>query len=261
MLSTTNNYILGSGKVYFDQWDPTTLLPTGERYLGSTQGFEIGVTVQKIEHWNNESGLAEKDLEVVTRINRMLTLTVDNASDENFALFLMASNATITQTATPVVKEVITTGKMNQDRWYQIGASIPAGVQNISAVTVYKNDGTTVVVAGDYTLDLVNARIYIKTGAAGVANGDASIKVSYTPGASSYNETAANLTQSVTGSMRFVADNAVGVNRNVYLPKVILTPNGKIAFKGEQWVQLVLDGEILTKDSSTEAIYIDGRAA
>lgn len=65
------------------------------------------------------------------------------------------------------------------------------------------------------------------------------------------------------GLLQFVADNPEGVNRDIVLPSVTLSPNGDFAIKGDgtDWQTLELTLEVLKKNSATPAVIIDGRPA
>ena len=67
----------------------------------------------------------------------------------------------------------------------------------------------------------------------------------------------------VKGALRVIAENSEGTNRDYYLPSVTLAPNGDFVLKGDgtSWLTMKLDMEVLKKDDSTAAVYIDGRAA
>lgn len=69
--------------------------------------------------------------------------------------------------------------------------------------------------------------------------------------------------RSVTGSLRLIADNPKGTNRDFYFPKVTLTPTGTLSLKSAEsnYQEMQFEMEIGKRDDTTEAIYVDGRAA
>lgn len=254
----SNNYTLGKGRVFFDPYNSNGAT-TGERYLGNCPSVELTVDNETLEHFSSESGIQEKDDEVLLRVTRTTTITCDNLSEENLALFLIGGTATISQTATPVVDESITVKK---SRHYQLGVSSsnPSGVKGVSSVTVTGSGGTpTYVLDTDYSLDADLGRIYILPG--GSITDDSVILVDYTPTANSRTQVASQSLTAVEGALRFVADNPKGTNRDLYAPKVQLKPNGSFQFIGEEWMQVGFTIEFLKKDSTTAAAYIDGRPA
>ena len=88
------------------------------------------------------------------------------------------------------------------------------------------------------------------------------LKVDYVISSSSREQVISAGTQ-VKGALRVIAENSEGTNRDYYLPSVTLAPNGDFVLKGDgtNWLTMKLDMEVLKKDDSTAAVYIDGRAA
>ena len=69
-------------------------------------------------------------------------------------------------------------------------------------------------------------------------------------------------TAEVSGSLRVVADNASGTNRDWFMPKVTLTPSGDLPViqEGTDFTTMEFGVEAL-KSANREALYIDGRPA
>ena len=60
-----NNYVLGAGKVYFNQFkDEDPLNAMGLRYLGSTSEFNLTSETETLQHQNSEGGMRHVDMEV-----------------------------------------------------------------------------------------------------------------------------------------------------------------------------------------------------
>lgn len=253
-----NNYVLGKGKLFFDPWDSSNNT-TGERAFGNCPGFEISVNSTSLEHFSSESGIKQKDDEVLLEVTRSASITCDNITENNMALFIIGTASTPSQASGSVVDEVITVKK---DRYYQLGYSTsnPSGVRNVSSVVVTDNAGTTTYASGtDYTLDATLARIYIPT--TSTITDAQVIKVDYTKAAVSRNQVQSASLTATTGALRFVADNPKGTNRDLYAPKVNLKPNGSYKWIGDTWMEVAFNCEFLQKDTSTPALFIDGRAA
>lgn len=249
MTSLTNNYVLGKGKLYFDPFDANGVT-TGERYLGNTPQFEFGVESETLEHFSAESGIREKDDEILQSVTRKGTIECDNISMENMVLFAIGALASVAQNNSAVTAESL--GAVQQDRFYQTAS------RNIAAVVV-KVGATTKTITTDYTVDLVLGRIYIVSGG-GIANNDV-VTVDYTKTAMSREQLASASLASLQGALRFIADNPKGTNRDLYAPKVNLKPSGTLQFKGDDWMKMSFEVEFLKKDVSTAAVFIDGRAA
>ncbi|MDT3707480.1 MAG: hypothetical protein ROZ09_11680 [Thiobacillus sp.] len=246
-----SNYTIPKGKIYFNDG-------TGEEYLGNTPGAELSVETNSLDHYSAESGIREKDDTALVEINRKLAITADDITVRNWSRFIIGNASTLTQASGAVVAESL--GAVKQGRYYQIGASAgnPSGVRGISAVTV-KVAAVAKTENVDYTVDLILGRLYIIPGG-GIA--DASVvTVDYTKAANTRDQVISASAASVAGALRFVADNPKGANRDIFLPSVSLKPTGTAKLKGEQaeYMQLGFDVEILKKDLTTAAIYIDGR--
>lgn len=259
IIHVTNEYAIPRGRVYFDRFDAAGL-PTGEIALGNCPGFTFTADTEKAEHFSSETGLSEKDAALIVRVNRTGSLTCDNFSTDNLALFVSGSTETQTQSAGAVADEPHT---VTPGRIYQLGTSntAPAGVRNVSAVTVKSADGLTTYVLGtDYALDLDMGRLQIlATSTIPVAT---PIEVSYTTTAKSWTRVKSGATAEVSGSLRVVADNASGTNRDWFMPKVTLTPSGDLPViqEGTDFTTMEFGVEVL-KSANREALYIDGRPA
>lgn len=251
MALETKAYTLGKGEVYFDQG-------SGERYLGNTTEFNITVESENLDHFDSDNGVRTKDDSVVLEITRSGTLTTDNMSKENVALFFLADVSTVTQVATPVVGEAL--NDVVKGYYYQLGKTTgnPQGVRNVSAVAVKK--GVTVLVLNtDYTLDAALGRVRIlETSVTVLALDD--LTVDYTPAANTRERVATNNSASLTGSLRFIAKNPKGTQRDFYIPNVTLRPTGDFALKGDDWQSASFAVEI-GQTTGLSAIYIDGRPA
>lgn len=243
-------YTLGKGEVYFDKDGE------GERYIGNTTVFNITIESETLDHFDSDQGIRTKDDSVVLEVNRTGTITTDNISKENLALFLMADMLTITQTATPVVDEAI--NDVKQGRFYQLGKTTgnPQGVRGVTAVTVSVG-ATPAVLNTDYTLDAALGRIYIIEGSSVITEG-ADLDVDYTPVANTRNRIATNNNASLSGSLRFIAKNPKGDQNDWYMPQVTLRPEGDFALKGDEWIVMNFAVEI-GAPTGQSAIYVDGR--
>lgn len=104
----TDNYVLGKGVVYFDKYDFTNSVYTGERDLGNAPAFSFNLALEKLEHFSSRGGLKAKDKEVISQITPGLTFTLDEVNIENLALLTLATTEPITQTAGGVTAEAVT---------------------------------------------------------------------------------------------------------------------------------------------------------
>ena len=59
--------------------------------------------------------------------------------------------------------------------------------------------------------------------------------------------------------MAFVANNAAGYNDDYYWPYVKLSPDGDFSLKGDEWLNMTFNFEVLKRDSLVERQYITRR--
>jgi hypothetical protein len=255
----SQNYTLGRGRVYFDQYASGTFNTTGERYIGNTPEFALSVESEDLTHYSADEGLRVKDDSVVLEVNYAGTFITDEISSENLAFFFLGSAAAVTVTGGAADEETM---DVQKGLYYQLGVSdtSPSGVRKISDVVVSAATGgaTPYTVDEDYTVDLDLGRIYIVPG--GTIANDATIFVNYDIDASTREQVVTSGT-TVEGAIRFVSYNAKGTKRDYFLPYVKLSPSGDFALKGSDWQQISFNVEVLKKSDAVEALYIDGRAA
>lgn len=252
-----NDYKLGKGKIYVGLLDAAGALIEGERYMGNTPGFEIAIDPQTLEHFSSESGISEKDAEVLQQLTRTFTITFDSIDKENLALFLIGDAATKNQSGSSVTSEAH--AGVQQGQYYQLGASssLPAGVRGVSSVVVNGSGGTpTHVENTDYTVDLDTARIYIVPG--GGISDDDDLEIDYDLDAVTWDQVTSSSLAAKEASIRFIADNPKGSNHDLFIQKASVRPSGSLPLIGEDWQQGQLEIEAL-KPASGAAVWIDGR--
>jgi hypothetical protein len=97
---------------------------------------------------------------------------------------------------------------------------------------------------------------------AAVAGARVSLEVDYTPAANTRSQVRTGGEQSVTGQLKFIADNPTGENDDLFCPQVTLTPNGALPYiTGDDIGSVEFAVGIGVLNSQTRAIYIDGRPA
>lgn len=262
-----NEYAIPRGRVYFDPFDANEV-PTGEIYLGNCPGFTLTVETEKAEHYSSEEGLREKDEALVVEVNRTGSVTCDNFSADNLALFLSGAKTTHTQAAATIAAEA---HSVSGGLYYQLGESsgTPSGARDVTDIVVKSADNaTTYDVGDDYNVDPALGRIQIVKGgaialaAAASGTGKIGINVGYKTTARAWDRVTTGAVTELTGRMRVIASNASGKNRDWFMPKVTLTPDGEIPViaEGTDFVQMGFGVEVL-KAPNLQAVYVDGRAA
>jgi hypothetical protein len=259
MAGAGKEYTIGKGKVYFNAFATGTLNPIGERFLGNCPGFSFVAEAEYVEHYQSTGGVKVKDESVAIQFDSSGKLMIDNLSSANLAMFLFGTTVDLVQTAGAISNESITI--RSKDAFYQVGVSTvnPTGVRKLDPGTpVVVTDGPAVItyVSGvDYTFDYDLGRLYVLPGSTMVIG--APVLIDYTKLATTRNHVASGATQ-VEGQIRFIADNPVGIDKDVFMPYVKLTPAGEVELIGDDWIELEFDLDVLTP-STGSAVYIDGR--
>ena len=255
---TEDQLSIPRGATFFDPFDEDGQ-PTGEIDLGNCPGVTVTIDSEKAEHYTSRTAAGEKDRSITTRINRTGKLNCDNVSMANYALWLAGTQQLMEQEATAVTGELRT---VRPGRFYQLGANDanPLGVRDVTGVTVKDEDDEAYKEGEDYELDAGNGRIRIVE--SGAITSGSKVKLGYTPKAGTYLRVKTGGKAEVSGSLRIVADNASGENRDFYMPKVTLAATGDLPLivegSSNEFVALEFSLEVL-KAANAEAIYIDGR--
>lgn len=252
-----NNYTLGRGELHFGQFKPGTRIPRAERYLGNSPELSYSASVETLDHYNSDRGIKVKDASVTLQQDYAGAMSLDSIDKPNLAYFFLGDVVTITTAMRTVTGEDHEGVELGAS--FQLGTSAadPAGVRQVSAVTVAnKTVPANVPVAGvDYVVDLVRGRITIQEGATKLKKGD-TVTVGYTVDASTRDQVISK-GQTIEGSLRYIANNPAGEAIDYFMPYVKLTPNGDFNIKGDDWQVLAFNIEIVKK-GSLEAIYADG---
>ncbi len=258
-MARTKNYTLGAGKLFFDRFDADGN-PTGEFYIGNTTSLTGSTDETREEHYSADEKSRAKDASVVTQSDMTVGFTTDDIQPENLAMLWKGTAETLAVGAITSTTEDIT---VNRGRWYQIGVTptAPTGARSLTVSAVTDDAGSPVAIPGgnggaNYELDLELGRIFIKEDAPDIADGD-SIKVTYTAAAHS-RTVIISKGEAIRGSLRYIADNTTGVNRDDYWPLVEISPDGDYEFKADSWQEMSFTCEILKKDGY-ERHYVDGR--
>ena len=273
MANETQKYTLGRGEVFFNKFKPGTNIGEGERYLGNTPEYSLTNDVETLDHFNSDRGLREKDESVLLEISSSGSMNCDNISGENVALFFLGNLLTKSSTSVTAQKEVFTSWKRGLTLQLGTTDTTPTGVRKVSNVKVGKAasgatlnlsgdisaiPGVTIVdAAGNYEVDLELGRLYLEPTSTEI-NGGIKLVVQFDVAAQS-REMVISSNDVVQGSLRFVAHNAKGENKDYFFPKVTLSPDGDYNLKGDDWQSMGFTFEAL-KMQGRERVYIDIRA-
>lgn len=260
-MARMKNYTLGAGKLYFNRLDENGA-PMGEYYIGNTPSLTGSSDEERQEHYSSDEAEKAKDASVVTRSDITVAFTTDDIQPENLAMMWKGTAETLAQAAIPSVVENIT---VNRGRWYQLGESManPTGHRKVTLTSLTDDTPVTpVAVPGgnggaNFLLDLDLGRLFIREDAPDVADGDILI-ITYAVLASS-RAIIISQGESIRGSLRYIADNTLGVNRDDFWPLVDISPDGDYEFKGDDWNEMSFTCEVLKKEGYAKH-YTDDRA-
>jgi len=256
MPTHVNNIVIGSGKIYLALFDGSNVRG-GFRYFGDTPGLSVQITTERVTVYGADLSSKYKMVDKVTQVDREFTVTARDVSPPNTALFFGGDAVDLAQ-STGTGETAVLTG-VDQGLWYLIGKAVQAtGVRNITAVAV-ADGAVTYDIDTDYELDLARGRIYIVEGG-GIADGD-DITVTYDAPANTRSQVSTTDQVSRKAALHFVADNSEGENSDLLIPYCELSPDGEFSFKDlENAVEMGFIGKILTLDSNTPQMYVDGVA-
>ena len=268
----TQFYTLGRGKVYLDLFKPGTNTGTGERYLGNTPEVSLTTETEVLDHFNSDAGIREKDLTVLLESSRGGAFATDVISKENVAMFFMGDVDSSTMMELPDQREAFKSWALG--RTLQLGTTdvSPTGARNITNLVIgiadasltlglsgdiNSNPNVTVIpLSGNATADLAMGRLYLEpTSSELTANKQ--IVAQFDIEAQSRSVVLAK-NEMMYGALRYIADNPVGENRDMFFPKVALTPDGDYNLKGDDWQTMGFSFSAL-KLGNHSLVYVDIR--
>lgn len=272
------NYIIGRGRLFFEMFKPGSKQGTGERYFGNTPELSTTSEPERLDHYDADQGLREKDESFLLEIARTGAFNVDNINAENLAMWFLGQTEDYTQTQTTGALSVFPEARTGVH--YQLGATAtsPSGAREITnvvvgvaaaGVSVSEGDGdistivgvTVVPALGNWEADLALGRVYIEPDSLAIPE-DGQIIFQFDIEAQE-RLTVVSKDLEIRGALRFIADNRTaksGLQNDYYWPHVTLSPTGDFALKGDDWQNLGFSFEIMRKDAKTPAVIIDRRA-
>lgn len=152
MAKEVKNYTLGRGKLFFARFLPNTKTPDGFLYFGNTPEFSLTIESEELDHFSSDEGVKEKDDGVTLQITRTGSLTTDNISPDNIALFFFGDTAVVTTASAVGATYTIEGVKKGYD--YLVGATLqnPTGVKGIDPSDFVVGTAGGVKASGTITL-------------------------------------------------------------------------------------------------------------
>lgn len=168
--------------------------------------------------------------------------------------FLQAVNA---NTAVPVTASGATTAILLKADAVGTGGNaitlVATGPTVSGATLTGGTAGLTVPALGNWEVDLSRGRIHILDDAPGIIDNQ-NVDVSYDIVATT-RTLVGDAGEEVEGALRFIADNPKGTDKDFYWPRVKLTPSGDYALKGDTWLTMTFNFDVLKK-GNLQRVYI-----
>ncbi|ANO57647.1 hypothetical protein [Vibrio phage vB_VhaS-a] len=181
-MSTANNidsyYYSGQGVVMLAEYDDNNNL-LGYTPIGNVSALSIGIETTRNEHRESQTGARGVDRVITTEVNATVSMTVENFIQENLALGLYGSSASVAGGTGVAIEYTV-----------KVGRVYPLDHIDVSSVVVTDKAGsTTYEVDKNYTVNSDAGSIRIMTtqeqtdaGATNNIADDAEIKVTYDNG-------------------------------------------------------------------------------
>lgn len=248
-MATSTKLVLGRGEVYFDRFSLGTNRGEGERYVGNTTAFDLRRRLNVIDRYGSTNGVRGVISSEVIEDGYEGQFTTDHIDLGNVSIWFGGqSDFDITKPLVPITEQFT----VKKERWYQLGKSYNnVGVRDVRNVLAEKN-GVAIDLNNSILLDNERGRIFVPIDSA-LSDGD-EISVSFSWGMNYCHAFTANV-RLIEGSLRFIAKNVVGDNRDLFLPHVSVKPANNYSLKGDSWQTLSFDIETL-KTGSDPVIYI-----
>jgi hypothetical protein len=246
----TEAYNLGRGRVYIAPL--VSGLPEEYRDVGNAPAFALNMEVEELLHQSSRAGVKTTDARVVVSQDIGFTLTLDELSAQNMALFFAAATAEVVNPAVAGITEYLAVASLTEvgGVWIDIHDNgIPARDIDAADVTVVHDKAganDTLVITTDYTVDEINGRIFLVAPAPTVLAGKT---IHITLAAKALAESPLSQTQGLEASSQTFALKFIGVNpmdadseMHVELHKVRFSAEGDFGLISDEVTQMQVSG-------------------
>lgn len=255
------NFVAGAGSVYLAALGADGLPDDdGFRYVGNVESININLTTERLVAWTSDDQIRQKAIDVPTSVDRGGAMVIDEPDEDNLGLFFFGDTGTYNQSNTPVTDEAVTASAKG-GRWYQLGvtAANPAGVRDVSSVTLDDGDTTTYDAGDDYELDAEMGRFYVVPGGAMVGE---NVEADYTPADSDYQQVQTREDDNPEFVLLYKENARAGLDRDMTLHRCKISPDGDFSLKdAESHQQIPLQIDVLVPEIDAPAMTIRRRVA
>jgi hypothetical protein len=252
-LPQTKDYSLGRGTLYIAKLNTSTGLPNADGYrdVGNVPDFSISINIEELLHQSSRQGLKVTDKRVVTSQTMNISLSLDELSSENMALFFSGDTLeSVTNPAVAGFSSVALTTDVALGRWYDIvnGSGVRCVDLDASKVAVKGGaSGTTALTEGaDYTLDLKMGRIFtLAVPATLIAGDNLNVVLTADAGAAATLDQVLSLTKSSEQLvLKFISENPANDDEQVEFQfhSATLSAEGDFSLIGDDWTKMQLKG-------------------
>lgn len=232
-MATSSDFItLGGGKLYMQRIKDGAL--TGDmEYFGLTDEISLKTDKEEIEHENTEGAVKTVDKKVVKKQTATLSFTTSEISPDMLALAFWGEKGEINAVTTGSYENVV------------VNAPIETGAYG-GNITL-KSGTKTLVLGTDFTFTPKDGVLTIIDGTNVTAN---KVTATFT-NTKKRAKVEAFVNTAIEAKLVFISDANVGKSFKYTFHKTSISQSGEFVLKGDDWLTLNFEGEVLKDDSQT----------
>ncbi len=254
-----DNLTLGKGKLYFEEFAQGQTKGSGRfRFIGNVPTLTVNQEIESLDHFSSTGGIRVKDRSVTLQNDMGGSFTTDHIGEKNLAMLFQGSASEDTIGSATGLSEQH--DDVLLDTYIQLGVTDgkPEGIGGVDDVII--TAGADTLTAGeDYDVDEATGLVYLRDDAADLEDGD-DIIIHYSTTAGTRSRVV-DESREIFGSLKYVADNPVGENRDRTWPSVKISASGDFGLITEEWQTMTFEFEVQKRDNSTPRVIDTGRYA
>ncbi|GJQ59785.1 MAG: hypothetical protein D8M57_13225 [Candidatus Scalindua sp. AMX11] len=234
----TENYLIGSGRVFFNDGN-------GFLDLGNIPSINLQRAITTLEHFTFSDGARQRDKTLVTESSMGLSFNIDEFSADNMNILMFGSGKAASNQAGATITDEAATAPVILDR------SIFTAETNISSLTIDGTGGTPTYVEGtDY--EIVNATTgEIKIIDGGSITTGLTLELNYTSAARNRFKVVPGKDFTITGSARIEIEVSNGQALTWKINNAELKIEGDTAITPDNWSEANIILNVLVDKSTT----------